>query len=487
MLEFGGYRVKHVTHITEVGHLTSDPGIGEGRMEEQVKRLADRFDPLATRWFTQIPGPNPIVVRGGVGEWDEACIEGGDIFRDYREGRQVYYLLYHGTSKDQARWPRGYRIGVAMATHPLGPFTKASQNPILSQGPEESWDDTHVACPCIIKYGPDKYVMWYSGRDASKEHPKWSVGIATASHPLGPWKKHAGNPVMEDFGYVGGVVLVDGTYYMYNAHPISSISPDYSPFSLATATDPYGPWELYESNPVLAPSGWGAWDDGGYSEAKVVYRDGVFHTFYGGSKQHAVRIRSLESIGYAFSRDGYHFARHVDNPVASREKNPDASAFAEVQCLFEPPFVYLYHTLRYLSSEDPGVEDLGVQVLATSTPFKLSMPLLHLDVFPAGGTTELSACPPASLGTISGLALSVRCAYDGQAQAGVRVHVRASCNGFDYDSADWATFDNDFAAGQVVGKTVGVSARPQFIKVVVENLDPDHSVTRLVVSATLSS
>jgi predicted GH43/DUF377 family glycosyl hydrolase len=455
--------------------------------EIKMENYRDYLDPLATRRFIQIPGPNPIVVRGGPGEWDEECVEGGDIFKDYTEDKEVYYLYFHAVARDKSTWPGDFRIGVAAATHPLGPFTKVPQNPILEPGPKGSWDDGSVACPTILKIGPDKYMMWYSGIGTGHEHPHWSIGIATASHPLGPWERYEGNPILEDFGYMGGVVQVDGKYYMYNAYPINSFSPDYSPFALATATDPYGPWERYEGNPILTPSGWGAWDDGGYSEAKVVYRDGVFHTFYGGCKQHPMRIRSLESIGYAFSRDGYHFTKHVDNPVALREKNPDASAFAEVQCLFEPPFIYLYHTHRYLSSEAPDVEDLGVQVLAMGTPFKLSMPVLHMDTLAAGATTELAACPPISLENICDLALGVRCAYDAEATAGVRVHVRASYDGFAYDTEDWATFDNGFAAGQEAGRTVEISAKPQFIKVMVENLDPDHSVTGLTVTATLGS
>lgn len=445
-----------------------------------------KLDPLAVRPFFQIPGPNPIVVRGGEGEWDENCIEAGDIFKDYTERKEVYYLYYHGVADDKTRWPNGYRVGVATATHPLGPFSKAPQNPLLDLGAEGSWDDRSVACPTIMKIGPDHYIMWYSGIGTGAGPRRWTVGIATASHPLGPWEKREGNPIIDDFGYVGGVMQVEGTYYMYNAYPISSISPDYGPFAMATATDPYGPWEPYEGNPVLAPSGWGAWDDGGYSEAKVVYRDGVFHTFYGGCKQHRARRNDLESIGYAFSRDGYHFTKHVDNPVASRIKNPDASAFAEVQCLLEPPFVYLYHTLRYLSCENTTIEDLGVQVLATLRPFKFSMPTLRLDALPAGGMTELAACPPIGLENISSLALGVECTYDHQAQAGVRVHVRASSDGFLYDTEDWAVFDNGFAAGERASKTVEVSAQPQFVKVVVENPDQKHGVAGLVVTATLA-
>lgn len=38
VLEFNGYKVKHVTNITDVGHLTSDADVGEDKMEEGSKR-----------------------------------------------------------------------------------------------------------------------------------------------------------------------------------------------------------------------------------------------------------------------------------------------------------------------------------------------------------------------------------------------------------------------------------------------------------------
>ena len=53
---------------------------------------------------------------------------------------------------------------------------------------------------------------------------------------------------------------------------------------MATAERPEGPWTKFEGNPILTPGDWGAWDDGGYSEARVRYHEGVFHWFYGGTK-----------------------------------------------------------------------------------------------------------------------------------------------------------------------------------------------------------
>jgi len=418
----------------------------------------------------QIPGPNPIITTGDKDTWDEHVIECCNVFKD----ENTYYLYYHGIPKNKDIWSRlTYRIGVATSSHPVGPWKKYEKNPIIDLGPEGSWEEGYVACAAVLKEKADKYYMWYSGNG--------HVGLATASSPLGPWKKYEGNPIIEDFGYIGGVVKVEGKYYMYNEYPIGASSPDQGPICLATAEKPEGPWTKYEGNPVIPVGDWGAWDDGGYSESGVVHRDGVFHIFYGGTKW-----RKFETIGYAYSFDGYNFTKYVHNPVALREKNPDASAFAEVHALYEPPFVYLYHTLRYVSKGEPmDTEDIGVQILATSTPFRLTMPVLDIDHLDAETISSFDSCPPISLEHISSLALTTECTYDNQAKAGMRIHVRASYDGLNYDTLDLYTFDNCFEAGKTVRKTVELSPRVMFIKVLVENLSETRPVSNVRITATL--
>jgi len=323
-------------------------------------RPEPRHMALASKQFIQIPGPNPILVPGEKGCWDDDMIEAADVFKD----NDTYYLYYHATGGG-----KGYRLGVATASHPLGPWTKYEGNPIVDIGQSGQWDDRQLGCALILKDGIDKYYMWYSGSSVRDDHQVWHVGLATAATPLGPWVKHEANPIIEDFGYVGGVVKVGDEFRMYNEHPIGGTGRDYGPIALAVAPTPAGPWKKHKGGPVLPPGEMGCWDDGGFSEAKVSYKDGVFHLFYGGAKLHPTRICTKESIGYAYSFDGVNFVKHPDNPIAVREKSPDAAAFAEVHSYCEHPFVYLYHTLRYNSRE--GDEDMGVQVLATQRPFRL--------------------------------------------------------------------------------------------------------------------
>ncbi|MFC1738870.1 hypothetical protein ACFL1G_07480 [Planctomycetota bacterium] len=420
-----------------------------------------------------IPGPNPLIKVGKEGSWDDRILEASNFIKD----GDTYYFYYHaqGQRPDQ----QGYRIGVATAPRPLGPFKRYGNKPIVDLGPDGSWDSGSVACAAILKEKADTFYMWYWASRGGGH-----TGLAYASSPLGPWKKYEGNPVLKDFGYVGGVVKVNGKYHMYNTYPLNSTSPDQGPICLATAEKPEGPWKKYAGNPVVPAGEWGAWDDGGYSEAGMLYHEGVFHTFYAG-----VKWKKLESIGYAYSFDGINFIKYGGNPVAPREHNPDAAAFAEVHGFWESPLFYVYHTIRYTSrgtmDRTRGGEELGVQIIATRTPFSLAMPVLSVDSLSAGGSTKLSDCPPICLESISEFALNVECNYDTNAKAGLRVLVFASWDGLKYDTEPLYSFDIRSAGGQRVSKTVPLDAKVMFIKVIVENPDKANDVDDVQVTATL--
>jgi len=128
------------------------------RAREEVKKILKEHHPqyVSEDVKKEINGVAQAAQRrvavGGEETWDERCIESCDIFKDY----ETYYLYYHGMPMGSEHF---YRIGVATASYPLGPWKKYSKNPILELGPEGSWDDQHVACAFIIKEGTDKYYM----------------------------------------------------------------------------------------------------------------------------------------------------------------------------------------------------------------------------------------------------------------------------------------------------------------------------------------
>ncbi len=443
--------------------------------DDSVQEPVLRNDLIENGPFIHIPGPNPILTNGPEDAWDGAAIEVSEIFKD----ENTYYLYYHGISENKKDWPYRYRIGVATASCPLGPWKKYEGNPILDLGPEEAWDNRWVACAAILKEKGDKYYMFYSGN--------FKHGLAYASGPLGPWKKYEGNPILAKKGgsYLGNVFKVDNKYYMYEQNPVNNwkkplaYSPDQGPFCLNIADKPEGPWTSYEGNPVIPAGDWGAWDDGGFSEAGVLYHDGLFHCFYSGTKW-----KKLESIGYAYSFDGFNWIKYSGNPIIPRENCPNISAFAEVHSLWEPPFIYLYNTQRYITTF-LSVEHLGVQVLTTQRPFSLRMPVLNLDSLDAAKTTALDDCPPIGLSSITRLALTAQCTYSKKAKKPIRIHIVSSDDGLSYDTTDLFTLDNAFERGQTSRKTFDLNTNVRFIKVMVENLDKSQIASDVQIVATL--
>lgn len=438
---------------------------------------------LTKNGFIHIPGPNPILMNGEKGSWDDVKIEACDALRDH----DTYFLYYHGNRK-------GWQIGVATSKSPLGPFERYSDKPILPQGPKDSWDEKNVACAMVLKDDDNRYYMFYSGVGNPPKHTgDWDIGFAVADHPLGPWEKYDKNPILKDFGYLGSVVKVDGKYYLYAAHPVSSIVYDYQPFSMAVADSLEGPWEMYPGNPILKQGQPGEWDDGGFSESEFLYQNGIFHTFYGGSRTNPHRMLTRENLGYAYSFNGYDWIKYGLNPVAKLDDSPLVASFAEVHTIMELPFIYIYHTQRYTQpcqingkERRPQDEDLGVQVLVTQRPFSLNMPLLNMDSLGPAKTVTLDSSPPVNLSYINKLVLTAECEYSKNAKSGIRLHVISSYDGIHYETTDLYTLDNDFTAGRICRKTFILNAPVKFIKVIVENLDKSQSVTNVNVVATLS-
>ena len=267
------------------------------------------------------------------------------------------------------------------------------------------------------------------------------------------------------------------------------------------ADSPEGPWTKYSDNPVITQGQWGEWDDGGFSEAEVLYHSGIFHFFYGGTKLYAPRRLSRESIGYAYSFDGYKWFKYGLNPVISREACPELACFAEVHAIFEFPFIYLYHTTRYKSPLLAGegktydgytvdlksylYEDLGVQVLALQRPFSLDMPLTDIALLDAGKTTALADSPPVNLSNITRLALTARCTYSKNSKRPIKLHVRSSNDGYSYDTTDLYTLESTLEQEQIVQKTFELDTNVRFIKVIVENMDKAENVSDVRITATL--
>ncbi len=176
---------------------------------------------------------------------------------------------------------------------------------------------------------------------------------------------------------------------------------------------------------------------------------------------------------------------------------PDGSGFAEVHCLVEGAYIYVFHTLRYFTGEGTArglgnvpeweTEDLGVQVLTIDPKFKVAFPVLHELSLDPGKSSRVAECLPIGLEAATTLAIATECTYDKKAKAGVRLHVRASDDGVHFDTIELHTFDIDLQPGATTKKTIEISPHVKFVKVIVENLDKSNIVKSVNVIATVGN
>lgn len=227
---------------------------------------------------------NPIVAPGADGNWDDYAIYQARV---HKFG-STYYMWYIA---NQEIWRGGHfpwRIGLATATAPEGPWTKYEGNPILNVGKIGDWDGIGLNLGAITEV-EGTYWMWYAG---FKEHP-------------------------DEYGQIG----------------------------FAKASSPKGPWKEYNGNPVFSPRSWNSF---GSQEPFVLYINGYFHMWYAGMP--VIGDARYADIGYAYSDDGIHWTDYPDNPVLSRGKSGkwDDYDVSEPFVFVEGGSFYLFHTgFRY--------------------------------------------------------------------------------------------------------------------------------------------
>ena len=252
---------------------------------------------LMSQDFVHIPGPTPILHTEMDGCWREGCNgsnwDGGTLecAGGVHKDQDKYYLFFHASPHTGP-----YRMGVAVATSPLGPFTMSPHNPILTEGKNGSWNDYWVASGNPLRRKAGDWIMLFSarcgGEFGKEECDGGGIGLATAPTPEGPWVQRPTPVINRAQGgvpaYVASVIFARGQYHLYCENETAA---DMGTLAHWTAAEPEGPWTL-SPIPALLPGETGAWDAAGFSESRVNYVDGVFHLFYSSAAQHAVEASS---------------------------------------------------------------------------------------------------------------------------------------------------------------------------------------------------
>ena len=101
-------------------------------------------------------------------------------------------------------------------------------------------------------------------------------------------------------------------------------------------------------------------------------------------------------------------------------------------------------------------------------------------------TTVLGDCTAIDMsGGEHTFTLTIEATYNAGATQGIKIHVRTSPDGTDFDTIDWDSWSPSFTAGATIRQTKHYDVSPYAIKVLVENLDGAQTVTAVKIISTV--
>lgn len=125
--------------------------------------------------------PDPVLTQGPRDAWDDERVSDPNILFD----GVTYHMWYTGQD--------GSTLRIGYASSPDGiNWTKSPNNPLLSSGTANEWDEFGVGEPNVLFNGAG-YQMWFTGWKNDWQHPQ--RGYATSPDGLN-WTKYVGNPVL---------------------------------------------------------------------------------------------------------------------------------------------------------------------------------------------------------------------------------------------------------------------------------------------------
>ena len=128
--------------------------------------------------------------------WDRDCFHNPTVL----SWKGKYYLYYMGNFGDGDFWSHRnrQRIGLAVADHPMGAWTRR-EAPLIDVS-EDGFDCLMTSNPSVAVLPDGRIAMIYKGVGREKPLPKGGpvvCGMAYAEHPEGPFTK-TGIPVMQN-------------------------------------------------------------------------------------------------------------------------------------------------------------------------------------------------------------------------------------------------------------------------------------------------
>ncbi len=149
-----------------------------------------------------------------------------------------YYLYYQGFMEASGKRGDDCPVAVSYADSPDGPWTPHNKI-VIPNGAEGEWDQYSIHDPYPLVYKGKIYLYYKSDFDGDPELVRMQ-GLAIADNPLGPFKKHPLNPIINSghettlFPFMEGIaalVIRDG-----NEHYTIQYSEDGINFNIAAIT-----------------------------------------------------------------------------------------------------------------------------------------------------------------------------------------------------------------------------------------------------------
>ncbi len=245
-------------------------------------------------------------IIGMPGSWNGTALPAYDIIGHVMYDGTEYKSFVGGT--DGSSFSAGLWTSTALESG----WVAHPSNPILSNGPEGSWDEFSVANPMVLKDG-GTYKMWYTGYDNANLA---RIGYASSTDGL-VWEKSENNPVLDvstngwdTFHLHTPYVVKDGeTYRMwYAGHDGGG-----GTWGIGYATSPDGmTWTRPSSEPVLVPEE--TWEFTSVHTPVVLVEEGKFLMWYGGQSGN-LGTGGIVQTGFATSEDGMDWVKDEHNPV----------------------------------------------------------------------------------------------------------------------------------------------------------------------------
>ena len=114
----------------------------------------------------------PSKIDDAQAEWESRSVTSGEVNRRWTEGSFIfkegdtYYIMY---SANFYKGPH-YAVGYATSENPLGPFTKAANNPVLQKNTAEGGIVTGTGHNMVLTIDGQRYIVYHAYTTADPEN-----------------------------------------------------------------------------------------------------------------------------------------------------------------------------------------------------------------------------------------------------------------------------------------------------------------------------